>query len=62
MLSEYCKCRFCKWYADTDCDTICWKWQAYVCDTGKVVQKAKEQGITVEDVLALIEIETKNLM
>jgi hypothetical protein len=33
-----------------------------VCDTGKVVQKAKEQGITVEDVLALIEIETKNLM
>lgn len=58
MLKEYCKCRFCKSYSSYDgCEAICHDYDEYEPITTKIIEKAKEEDISVADVLALIDLE-----
>ena len=58
MLKEYCKCRFCKWYDNYEgCEAICHDYDEYEPVTTKIIEKAKEEDISVADVLVLIDLE-----
>ena len=60
MMSEYNKCRFCKWYDEYDgCEAICRDWDEYEPNTNKLIEKAKAKGISVADVVALIDLENR---
>lgn len=58
-MDEYDKCRFCKYYDTYEGCTN------YYCDFGncfiaakeKIIAKAKEEGISVADVIALMKLE-----
>ena len=59
MLRQYDKCRFCKWY---DCFDGCTNWfcnnkDGYEVCIDRVISKAKEEGISVADVVALMKLE-----
>lgn len=59
-MSEYNKCRFCKWYDEYDgCEAICCDWDEYEPNTNKLIEKAKAKGISVADVVALIDLENR---
>ena len=61
MLDEYDKCRFCKKYDDFDgctdefCASATKEW--FKPDRELVIKKAKEKGISVADLIALINME-----
>lgn len=58
MLKEYSKCRFCKWYVSYGgCEAICYDYDGYEPVMTKIIEKAKEEDISVADVLALIDLE-----
>ena len=59
MLDEYDKCRFCKWYDNFD---GCMAWacdnkSGYEPNKDRIVEKSKEKGISVVDLIALINME-----
>lgn len=56
MMDEYCKCRFCKWYDSYEgCDGWgCDHYSSYEPNKARIIEKAQEQGISVADVIALI--------
>jgi hypothetical protein len=55
MLDEYSKCRFCQYYDEYDgCEWGCDNFNGYVPRKDRIIQKAKEEGISVADVIALI--------
>ena len=55
---KYSKCRFCKWYVSYNgCETICYDYDGYEPVMTKIIEKAKEEDISVADVLALIDLE-----
>ena len=56
VLDEYSKCRFCRSYDDYDGCTewFCSDKNYYRPDKNRIIAKAKEEGISVADVIALI--------
>lgn len=58
MLDEYSKCNFCHYHDNFDgCRAwSCSNYDYYKPNKNRIVEKAKEVGISVTDVIALIEI------
>ena len=59
MMDEYDKCQFCKWYDDYD---GCQNWYCegkddFEPNKQRIIEKAKETGLRVADVIALINME-----
>lgn len=56
MMDEYDKCRFCYFYDDYDgcIDWFCNDRDSYRANKSRIIEKAKEEGISVSDVLTLI--------
>ena len=57
MRSEWNKCNFCRWNFDTGCEALCENHDEYEPVADLLIEKAHEKGISVRDVLALIEME-----
>ena len=55
-MNEFDKCRFCQSYDEEKgcADITCWSRYHYRLDVDKIINKAKERGISVTDVLNLI--------
>ena len=57
MLNEWNKCNFCKHNTEVTCTANeCWSHDHYSPDPNKLIAKAKELGISVTDVIALINL------
>lgn len=57
-MDEYCKCRFCKSYDRYEgCFYGCDNYEGYSPDRNRIVEAAKEKGISVTDMIALINLE-----
>ncbi len=56
MLNEWNKCNFCKDNVENRCDAFCFEHSQYEPDRYKLIAKAKELGISVTDVIALINL------
>ena len=58
MMDEYDKCRFCKSYDDYEgcTDGWCENKDSYKPNKNRIIEKAKETGLSVTDVISLIEI------
>ena len=55
MANEFNKCNFCKYYDEYEgCEFGCDNKADFVADHNKIIAKAKEKGISVADVIALI--------
>lgn len=59
MIDDWSKCRFCKYY---DNYSGCWNMGCYEMDKykpnrDKIVEKAKDTGMSVADIVALINLE-----
>lgn len=59
MMDEYDKCRFCKSYDDYDgCQNwYCERKGDYKPNKQKIIEKSRETGLSVADIVALIEME-----
>ena len=58
-MDEYCKCRFCKYY-DSFCGCVamgCYEHKEYKPNKKKIIEKSQETGLSVADVIALINME-----
>lgn len=54
-MDDWCKCRFCDSYDDYDgCEWGCNNYEGFKLNRNKIIQKAKEENISVSDVIALI--------
>lgn len=55
-MNEFDKCRFCQSYdEEKGCeDKMCWSRYHYRLDVDKIINKSRERGISVTDVLNLI--------
>lgn len=58
MFDEYNKCRYCKHYDSFDgCENmLCENKSEYLPDKNRIIKKAKEKGITVSDLICLIDM------
>lgn len=57
MMDEYCKCRFCKSYDEYEgCEWGCDNFESYEPNKNRLIEKAKEKGISVADLIALINL------
>lgn len=58
-MDEYSKCRFCKEYDDyyEGCEFGCDNHKGYTPDKHKIIDKAKETGLSVSDIIALIDLD-----
>lgn len=57
MNSEFRKCNFCSSYDEYEgCEWGCNNHEAFRPDNDRIIAKAKEKGISVADVIALINI------
>lgn len=57
-MDEYCKCRFCKSYDDYEgCLWGCDNYEGYQPDRNKIIEAAKEKGLSIVDMIALINLE-----
>lgn len=54
MMSEWNKCNFCRWQSDWGCEAICENHDEYEPVIDRLIEKAHEKGISVQDVIALI--------
>lgn len=59
MLNEYDKCRFCRSYDDYGgcMNWFCSNKDSYEPNKNRIIEKAKEENISVSDVIALIEMD-----
>lgn len=59
MLNEYSKCRFCRSYDEYEGCTnwFCSNKDDYEVSKSRIIEKAKEEGISVADAIALIEMD-----
>ena len=58
MIDEYNKCRFCKRYDDFDgCEFGCINHKGFEPNKFKIIEKSKETGLSVADIIALINLE-----
>lgn len=56
-MDEYCKCRFCKSYDEYEgCEWGCDNFEGYESNKNRLIEKAKEKGISVADLIALINL------
>ena len=57
MMDEYCKCRCCKSYDEYEvCEWGCDNFEGYESNKNRLIEKAKEKGISVADLIALINL------
>jgi hypothetical protein len=58
-MAEYDKCNFCKWFSIyVGCQNdYCYYKEDFEANTDKIIEKAREKGISVADVVALINLE-----
>ena len=57
MRNEFNKCYFCKSYDDYDgCEWECNNKEDFSPDHNRIIEKAKEKDISVQDVIALINL------
>ena len=57
MMDEYCNCRFCKSYDEYEgCEWGCDNFEGYESNKNRLIEKAKEKGISVADLIALINL------
>ena len=57
-MDEYCKCRFCQSYDEYEgCMWGCENYGGYTPNKNKIIEAAKERGISVVDMIALINLE-----
>lgn len=57
-MDEYCKCGFCKNNNDfLGCLSRCSSFDGFSPDRQKIIDVAKEKGITIADMIALINLE-----
>ena len=57
MMYEYCKVRFCKsYYEYQGCEWGCYNFEGYESNKNRLIEKAKEKGISVADLIALINL------
>ncbi len=61
LMNEFCKCNFCTSYDIYEgCEWGCSDgYDSFHPNTDRIIEKAKEKGISVSDVLALIELENR---
>lgn len=58
MNSEFRKCNFCSYYDEYEgCEWGCNNYEDFKPDNNRIITKAKEKGISVADVIALISID-----
>ena len=59
MGDEFNKCYFCCYYDEFDgCESVgCYNKNGYKANKNRIIEKAKEKGISVADVIALINME-----
>lgn len=59
MMNEWSKCRFCHYYDEYDGCTAwsCNNKDGYKADKSRIIEKAKDVGISVADVIVLIEMD-----
>ena len=59
MRDEFNKCYFCYYYDEFDgCVGVgCYNKDGYKANKNRIIEKAKEKGISVADVMALIKME-----
>ena len=59
MMDDWCKCRFCWHYDKYDgCLNIgCYRYNEYRPDRDAIIEKANETGMSVADIIALINLE-----
>lgn len=59
MMDEYNKCRFCRSYDnDEGCmDWFCSNKDSYKPNKKRIIEKAKEENMSVSDVIALIKMD-----
>ena len=56
-MNEWRKCNFCYWKdADWGCEGPCVDYDGYKPVADKLIEKAHEKGISVQDVIALINL------
>jgi hypothetical protein len=56
-MDKFCKCRFCKSYDSFDgCEWGCNNFEGYEPNKERLIEFAKEEGIRVTDVIALINL------
>lgn len=57
MRNEFDKCYYCKLYGDFEgCEWGCDNKEGFEPDHNKIIEKAKEKGISVTDVISLINL------
>lgn len=57
MSNEFRKCNFCSYYDEYEgCEWGCNNHEGFEPDNDRIITKAKEKGISVADVIALINI------
>ena len=58
MMDEYCRCRFCESYGESgSCENIyCSDKSDFIPDSNKIIRKAKETGLSVSDIIALMNL------
>ena len=57
MSNEFRKCNFCSYYYEYEgCEWGCNNHEDFKPDNDRIITKAKEKGISVADVIALINI------
>lgn len=54
MMNEWCKCNFCKCNTWDQCDW-CSNYSAYKPNADALIEVAKDKGISITDVIKLIE-------
>lgn len=59
MMDEYDKCRYCTKYDNYDgCqDWFCFNKDSFKPDKRKIIEKSQESGLSVADIVSLIELE-----
>lgn len=58
MMDEFCKCRFCKSYDSYEgCLDICYDHENYRPCKHRLMEAAKEKGISIADLVVLINME-----
>jgi len=55
MYTEFRKCNFCKSYDEFEgCEWGCNNYESFEPNNDRIIEKAKEKGISVADIIALI--------
>lgn len=60
MYNEFRKCNFCTCYDEFEgCEYGCNNYESFEPNNDRIIKKAKEKGISVSDVIALITLDNQ---